>query len=272
MLDKNKLADYVPGFQSRRTFSPQSPTPEELVQAQLAAEELAQQSGLTFTRFDQPDRLFESFKRGKGFFRFAHYYYVISAREDTPENRGKAGYFGQQLALYLTSLRLGCCWEFHRFDQEKLAELLFPDSEEKPLAVLLFGRVNPIRSLREGTIHQMRKLHSKSFDKMFRSDRLDIPYWFHLGLEYFHKAPGNANRYEEAIRLKDNTAYFTAQPGQEVSTGIGTLHFELAVNSLPSCHGEIRVLEDQKVCFVNTIGETDAQETQPAKEDTHGVA
>ena len=159
-----------------------------------------------------------------------------------------------------------------RFDREKLAGLLFPDSEEKPLAVLLFGRVNPIRSLREGTIHQMRKLHSKSFDKMFRSDRLDIPYWFHLGLEYFHKAPGNANRYEEAIRLKDTTAFFTAQPGQEVSTGIGTLHFELAVNSLPSCHGEIRVLEDQKVCFVNTIGESEAHQTQPEKEDSHGVA
>lgn len=272
MLDKNKLADYVPGFQSRRTFSPQPPSQEELVLAQQAAEELAAQSGLTFTRFDQPKLLFESFKRGKGFFRFAHYYYVISAKEDTPENRGKTGYFGQQLALYLTSLRLGCCWEMDRFDREKLAGLLFPDSEEKPLAVLLFGRVNPIRSLREGTIHQMRKLHSKSFDKMFRSDRLDIPYWFHLGLEYFHKAPGNANRYEEAIRLKDKTAYFTAQPGQEVSTGIGTLHFELAVNSLPSCHGEIRVLEDQKVCFVNTIGETDAHQTQPEKEDSHGVA
>ena len=254
MLDKNKLADYVPGFQSRRTFSPQPPSQEELVLAQQAAEELAQQSGLTFTRFDQPKLLFDSFKRGKGFFRFAHYYYVISAKEDTPENRGKTGYFGQQLALYLTSLRLGCCWEMDRFDREKLAGLLFPDSEEKPLAVLLFGRVNPIRSLREGTIHQMRKLHSKSFDKMFRSDRLDIPYWFHLGLEYFHKAPGNA------------------QPGQEVSTGIGTLHFELAVNSLPSCHGEIRVLEDQKVCFVNTIGESEAHQAQPAKEDSHGVA
>lgn len=272
MLDKNKLADYVPGFQSRRTFSPQPPSQEELVLAQQAAAELAAQSGLTFTRFDQPKLLFDSFKRGKGFFRFAHYYYVISAKEDTPENRGKTGYFGQQLALYLTSLRLGCCWEIDRFDREKLAGLLFPDSEEKPLAVLLFGRVNPIRSLREGAIHQMRKLHNKSFDKMFRSDRLDIPYWFHLGLEYFHKAPGNANRYEEAIRLKDTTAFFTAQPGQEVSTGIGTLHFELAVNSLPSCHGEIRVLEDQKVCFVNTIGESEAHQAQPAKEDSHGVA
>lgn len=270
MLDKNKLADYVPQFQSRRTFSPQLPSPEELLQVQQAAEELAQESGLTFTRFDQPQRLFESFKRGKGFFRFAHYYYVISAKEDIPLNRGKAGYFGQELALYLTSLRLGCCWEISRFDQQKLAELLFPDSEEKPLAVLLFGRVNPIRSLREGTIHQMRKIHSKSFDKMFRSDRLDIPYWFHLGLEYFHKAPGNANRYEEAIRLKGNTAIFTAEPGQEVSTGIGTLHFELAVNSLPSCHGEIQVLEDQKVCFVNNMG----QENQGSGKEagSHGVA
>lgn len=143
MLDKNKLADYVPGFQSRRTFSPQPPSQEELVLAQQAAEELAAQSGLTFTRFDQPKLLFDSFKRGKGFFRFAHYYYVISAKEDTPENRGKTGYFGQQLALYLTSLRLGCCWEMDRFDREKLAGLLFPDSEEKPLAVLLFGRSTP---------------------------------------------------------------------------------------------------------------------------------
>ena len=75
---------------------------------------LAAEQDAANTRFDQPQRLFESFKRGKGFFRFAHYYYVISAKEDIPLNRGKAGYFGQELALYLTSLRLGCCWEISR--------------------------------------------------------------------------------------------------------------------------------------------------------------
>ena len=32
MLDKNKLADYVLGFQSRRTFSQHLPNPEELNQ------------------------------------------------------------------------------------------------------------------------------------------------------------------------------------------------------------------------------------------------
>ena len=271
MLDKNKLADYVLGFQSRRTFSQHLPNPEELNQVQQAAQELSLESGLTFTRFEQPQLLFESFKRGKGFFRFPHYYYVISAKEDTPMTRGKAGYFGQELALYITSLRLGCCWEIDRFDPQTLESLLLLEEGEKPLAVLLFGRVNPIRSLREDAIHQLRKIHSKSFDKMFRSDRLDIPYWFHLGLEYFHKAPGNANRYEEAIRLKDNVVTFTAQPGQEVNTGIGTLHFELAVNSLPSCHGEIQVLDQQKVCFVNTIGTAAEQETAK-KEGNHGVA
>ena len=56
-----------------------------------------------------------------------------------------------------------------------------------------------------------------------------------------------------------------------MNTGIGTLHFELAVNSLPSCHGEIQVLEDQKVCFVNNIGEA-AKKKGAEKEDTHGVA
>ena len=71
--------------------------------------------------------------------------------------------------------------------------------------------------------------------------------------------------------MKDNVVTFTAQPGQEVNTGIGTLHFELAVNSLPSCHGEIQVLDQQKVCFVNTIGTAAEQETAK-KEGNHGVA
>ena len=271
MLDKSKLTDYVPEFHSRRTFSPQLPSAQELNLVQQAASELEEQSGLTFTRLEQPELLFESFKRGKGFFRCAHYYYVISAKEDTPLTRIRAGYYGQQLALYLTSLRLGCCWEISRFDPQKLSDLVFPESEEKkPLAVLLFGRVNPIRSLREGTIHQMRKLHSKSFEKMFRSDRMDIPYWFHLGVEYFRKAPGNANRYQEAIRLKDTTATFVTEPGQEVSTGIGALHFELAVNSLPSCHGTFEIGEDQKVRFLNAIGEK--EESSVRKEGSHGAA
>lgn len=272
MLEQSKLADCVPRFHSRRTFSPQPPSSEDLFLAAQAAEELSQKSGLTFTRQEQPKLLFESFKRGKGFFRFAHYYYVISAKEDTPLTRVRAGYYGQQLALYLTDLGLGCCWEINRFDSQKLSQLLFEGQEEIPLAVLLFGRVNPIRSLREGTIHQLRKLHSKSFDKMFRADRMDIPYWFHLGVEYFRKAPGNANRYQETIRLKDTTATFVIQPGQEVSTGIGALHFELAVNSLPSCHGVLEMEEDQKVCFHNVIGGSQPPSSQPEKEDSHGAA
>ena len=122
---------------SRRSFLNDPLTEQQRQEIGAYIREQNAVSQLTVSFLEDGSCAFGNIKTTYGMFSNVRSMLLLKGRADMPDLKEKIGYYGEDLALFLTGMGLGTCWVGGTYDKEALD--VRPD--EELVCVLLVGKV-----------------------------------------------------------------------------------------------------------------------------------
>jgi len=172
---------------SVRKFLKTSISNEDKMKIQTQIEKINQISNLNIqVRYDEP-KAFDTFK-SYGSFENANNYILMVGTDDNNLNE-KAGYYGEMLVLYLTSIGIGTCFVVASYSKRKVSVDLAKN--EKLAIVIAIGYAG------DGN---RRHIHKKTTTDVSNLNN-ESPLWFKAGVEAALKAPTAINQQRFRLTL-----------------------------------------------------------------------
>lgn len=155
------------------------PVPEEIRKQLIEEDEkLNGESGLHMQLFFDEPECFKASKPHYGNFVGAKNYFVIVGRRSADLDE-KAGYYGEELVLFMQELGLGSCWVALTHGRTKAAV----EKDEKQVIVVAFGYAKT-----QGAPHKSRPMEELC------TVTGEMPDWFRTGMEAACLAPTAVNQ------------------------------------------------------------------------------
>jgi nitroreductase len=214
---------------SRRSYVPETLPLDLACKLHDFVTELNTEPGVNIHFITNNSEAFDGVLKSYGVFKGVRNYFVLIVNKDNPEAVIKAGYYGEKLVLFCTTLGLNTCWVGATFDKKSCPVELSPN--EKICAAITVGHSPKRKSIPENLIEVVYHPRSKRLNELFVSEAEIIPEWFIKGISAVMKAPSAFNRQPTRfIYKKDGTvsAELKAIDGASgIDFGIARYHFEL---------------------------------------------
>ncbi|NLZ47140.1 MAG: nitroreductase [Clostridiales bacterium] len=212
---------------SRRTFekSPLSTNEQEKI-IQMVEKSNAR-SGLSSEFLEDGSAAFDSIKKSYGMFKNARSLLLMKGEKNDVHLLEKVGYYGEELVLDLTDMKLGTCWVAGTFDKTQFTA---PDSEEI-VCVILVGKVSNVTP-KEKLIRYAISKNRKPISKRLIATA-EVPDWVVKGIESVRLAPSARNTQKTTFHYDGNTLTVNIPndyPMDLVDLGISKKHFEIEAN------------------------------------------
>ncbi len=210
---------------SRRTYTKEHFTQEEIQTIHGMIEKVNQQSSLTITFKEDAAGAFSSLRKSYGMFKNVRSILVMKGKKNDSDLYEKIGYYGEQLVLELTDLGYGTCWVGGTFDKEQISDIA---GDEEMVCVITVGKV-PDMTFKEKLIHNAISKNRKPISERLKADG-NLPQWLSDGMTAVQLAPSAVNSQKPffVYQNKQLTASVEVKyPLDLVDLGIAKKHFEI---------------------------------------------
>ena len=226
VMKRERLLKAIEVRHSCRTYS-RTPLDESAV---AAIKEIIQEnneiSGFDFELIEDGSKAFSSFFRTYGSFKNVRAVILIKGKKDIPKMLEQAGYFGEDIVLSLTDLKLGTCWVGGTYDPKKF---IIPE-DEKLVAVITVGIPMDADFFKKPVTRKR-----KSYEKRYSSDTDEVPQWLKDGAIAVQKAPSALNS-QKAVFVYDSVSGHVEGTAcgrskfDDVDLGIAERHFAIGAD------------------------------------------
>lgn len=215
---------------SRRTFKKEDLNENELQIIDTKIIELNKDSALSMKLLKDCGNAFSSLSKSYGLFSNVKYLILVKGSINDIYLKEKAGYYGEELVLLLTTLGLGTCWVGATFNK---ASIEIKD-DEKMICVIALGKIQE-PTIKEKLIRSLISKKRKPIEERLSSDTNDLPQWLINGMMAVQLAPSANNSQKVLFKYEDSTLSASIIGNTEfdlVDLGIAKKHFEKASNGV----------------------------------------
>ncbi len=209
---------------SRRSFLNEPLTEQQRQEIGAYIREQNAVSQLTVSFLEDGSCAFGNIKTTYGMFSNVRSMLLLKGMADMPDLKEKIGYYGEDLALFLTGMGLGTCWVGGTYDKEALD--VRPD--EELVCVLLVGKVKKA-SVKEKLLRSTLRGKVKSMQERMIADR-PLPQWVRDGMQAVLLAPSARNSQKTIFHFENGQISAQIEDDYRfdlVDLGIAKKHFEI---------------------------------------------
>lgn len=210
---------------SRRSFEKETLEEQEIKMITSYISELNEKSHLTMELWEDGSEAFSNLAKTYGLFHNVRSLVVMKGDKKDPDLKEKVGYYGEDLVLKLTEMKLGTCWVGGTFEKDKFKL----KEDEELVCVIVLGKVKEM-SLKEKTIRAMISKKRKPLTERFITDTDQLPDWFLRGIESVILAPSAKNTQKTMFEYHSGNVYAMIPDDYHldlVDLGIAKKHFEM---------------------------------------------
>jgi len=213
---------------SRRTFTGEAFTPEEIAHIEDLVKKLNEDSGLEAEFVEDARVAFSDVKFTYGFFKNVRSVIVLKGQTESENFREKVGYYGERIMLDLVDMGFGTCWVGGTFDRSVFT---LPEGVSIP-DVIVVGKVEKL-----GIKEKLMKIgfHDKKKSVKDRiTTTVELPDWIKNGMEAVRMAPSAKNTQKPHFYFENGKV--RAEVKDEyiqdmVDLGIAKFHFEVGAEN-----------------------------------------
>ncbi|MDR0946703.1 MAG: nitroreductase [Ruminococcus sp.] len=214
---------------SRRAYIPETLPLDTACKLHDYVTELNRIPGVNIHFLTNNSDAFDGILKSYGFFSGVKNYFVVVRNINNPNSTVKAGYYGEKLVLYCTTLGLNTCWVSATFDR-KSCPVDIAENEEICAAIPV-GHSPRRKSISENLLEAVYHPRSKRLNEMYIAEKTPPPEWFLRGIAAVVKAPSAYNRQPaKFIYHADGTVGVELRQTDKsgsIDLGIAGLHFEI---------------------------------------------